>query len=87
LCPVVAMFDGVSGIASEWVVWYFLWEMQFSGYDSCFEETNLKTASIVVLCAAVLIGLSAPPLSTETGANTIQFVYHSDTRGYYLPCG
>ncbi len=77
----------VSGIASEWAVWYFLREIQFSGYDSCFEEINLKTIPIVVLCAALLVGLSAPPQSAETGLNTIQFVYHSDTRGYYLPCG
>jgi hypothetical protein len=37
---------------------------------------------LVVMLAAAL---PAPP--AKTGQTTVQIVYESDTRGYYLPCG
>ncbi len=75
-----------SGLASVRAVWYFYWRLNQTNAAE-FEESDLKIITIIVLCAAVLAGMSPPSSSEDVGMNTIQLVYHSDTRGYYLPCG
>jgi hypothetical protein len=39
------------------------------------------------LFAAVLAGVVGPHLAAADSVDTVQLVYHSDTRGYFLPCG
>lgn len=64
----------------------FLLQIQ-PGEHTCLEEINLKNITIIVLCAVVLAGAYSPSSSDDAGLKTVQLVYHSDTRGYYLPCG
>jgi hypothetical protein len=42
--------------------------------------------ALTVLAASVLTALAAQSSAPE-GYKTFQLVYHSDTRGYYRPCG
>jgi hypothetical protein len=41
----------------------------------------------VVSIAVLAVFLSSSRRSGEAGSRTVQLVYESDTRGYYLPCG
>lgn len=54
----------------------------------CYIHTIMIRRTLLVTAGAVLLGLFA------TGSNVarektraFQLVYHSDTRGYYRPCG
>ncbi len=45
---------------------------------------------VILLCAAwvaVLAGAAVTGPPADEGGTTVQLIYHSDTRGYYLPCG
>lgn len=54
----------------------------------CGNEVNqLKYMILSLLVTAVMAGGFGAGSSTGDGDRVIQLVYHSDTRGYYLPCG
>ncbi|UCH82701.1 MAG: hypothetical protein JSW50_09480 [Candidatus Latescibacterota bacterium] len=46
----------------------------------------MRIITLFAVVSAALAAASPVPSADEAG-NTIQLVYHSDTRGYYLPCG
>jgi hypothetical protein len=48
-------------------------------------KTTVIAVSLCLLTAAVVV-LNGPARSQQ-GYKSFQLVYHSDTRGYYLPCG
>lgn len=48
----------------------------------------MKRILFPLAAAAALVSLGAGEgPASDPAADTIAFVYHSDTRGYYRPCG
>ena len=51
------------------------------------EDKPLKSIVPLVVFLFFLSGVSALSQAPDLGKRTVQLVYHSDTHGYYLPCG
>ncbi len=48
----------------------------------------MRKTTIAIVAGVVLAGLfSADRNVAQQNYQTLQLVYHSDTRGYYRPCG
>ncbi|UCG52496.1 MAG: hypothetical protein JSW58_02795 [Candidatus Latescibacterota bacterium] len=47
----------------------------------------MRKRVFVTICIAVVAVVAAVGRGADDSLRTVQFVYHSDTRGYYLPCG
>lgn len=54
----------------------------------CYIDTIMIRRTLFAITGAVLLGLfTAGPKAAGEETHSFQLVYHSDTRGYYSPCG
>jgi hypothetical protein len=54
----------------------------------CYISGIMNKRTTVIVAGALLLGLvSATRNAAEQTPRSFQLIYHSDTRGYYRPCG